>query len=184
MQAAVVYESMFANTRAIAYAIGAGLAEYLDVAVMPVGEASPASYDQADLVVVGGPTHRHGMSRESTRRAAEMQVCEPGSGLTLEPGARGEGLREWMSSLSPSRGRGLAAAFDTRIRGPAAVTGHASAGITRALRRHGYEVIAKPESFLVSGGNELRPGELNRAREWGAALARRRCRAYEITQHR
>ena len=39
MQAVVIYESMFGNTRAIAYAIGAGLAEYFDVVVIPIGQA-------------------------------------------------------------------------------------------------------------------------------------------------
>ena len=171
MQAVVIYESMFGNTRAIAYAVGAGLAEYFDVAVIPVGRAHPTSYNQADLVVVGGPTHGRGMSRPSTRQGAAKRAAEAGSGLTLEPGALGEGLREWLASHVTSRGHGLATAFDTRMQGPAVITGRASNGISSALRRQGYEVIAKPESFLVTKANELRPGEQDRARAWGAALA-------------
>ena len=77
MQATVVYESMFANTRAIAYAIGAGLAEYLDVAVMPV-ERLPGKLRPSGPRRGRRTSHRHGISRESTRRAAEMQVCRPG----------------------------------------------------------------------------------------------------------
>jgi hypothetical protein len=173
MEAVIIYESMFGNTRTIAYAIGAGLADYFDVTVIPVGQAYPARYNQADLVVVGGPTHAHGMSRPSTRQAAAKQAAEHGNGLTLEPGAQGEGLREWLAAHVTTRGHGLAAAFDTRMHGPAIITGRASKGIGGALRRRGYELIAKPESFLVTRANELRPGEQDRARSWGAELAGR-----------
>ncbi|HEX7994649.1 MAG TPA: hypothetical protein VF506_12060, partial [Streptosporangiaceae bacterium] len=158
-------------TRAIAYAIGAGLSDHFDVAVIPVGQAYPTSYSQADLVVVGGPTHVHGMSRPSTRQGAAKQAASANSGLTLEPGALGEGLREWLASHVTSRGHGLAAAFDTRMQGPAVLTGRASRGISSTLRRQGYELVAKPESFLVTKANNLRPGEQDRARAWGAALA-------------
>jgi len=171
MQAVVIYESMFGNTRSIAYAIGAGLAEYFDVTVIPVGQAYPTSYNQADLVVVGGPTHVRGMSRPSTRQGAAKQAEAAGRGLTLEPDTLGEGLREWLASHVTSRGHGLAAAFDTRMQGPPVITGRASKAISGALRRQGYELVAKPQSFLVTKANELRPGEQNRARAWGAALA-------------
>jgi hypothetical protein len=170
MQAVVIYESMFGNTRAIAYAIGAGLSDYFDVAVIPVAQAYPTSYSQADLVVVGGPTHVHGMSRPSTRQAAAKQAAGA-EALSLEPGATGEGLREWLASHVTSRGHGLAAAFDTRMQGPAIMTGRACKGIGSALRRQGYELITKPESFVVTKANELRTGEQDRARAWGEALA-------------
>ncbi|MDR2988183.1 MAG: flavodoxin domain-containing protein [Nocardiopsaceae bacterium] len=171
MHAVIIYESMFGNTRTIAYAIGAGLADYFDVTVIPVREAYPTSYNQADLLVVGGPTHVHGMSRPSTRKGAAKQAAEAGNGLTLEPGAQGEGLRDWLAAHVTTRGHGLAAAFDTRMQGPAIVTGRASKGIGGALRRRGYELIVKPESFLVTKANELRPGEQDRARAWGTKLA-------------
>jgi len=70
MRAVVVYESMYGNTHLIADAIGAGLRSAFDVTVVPVAEAGPAVLAGADLVVVGGPTHIHGMSRASTRKAA------------------------------------------------------------------------------------------------------------------
>ena len=85
MQAVIVYESMFGNTRAIASAIGDGLAATLDVAVVPVTQADPTRISEADLVVVGGPTHVHGMARASTRKGAAKQAEEGGSILTLEP---------------------------------------------------------------------------------------------------
>jgi hypothetical protein len=171
MQAVVVYESMFGNTRAIADAIGIGLADTFDVVVVPVAQADSAQVSDADLVVVGGPTHAHGMSRASTRLGAVKQAVEPGGGVTLEPYASGDGVREWLGSLGTSRGHGMAAAFDTRMQGPAALTGRASKGISHALRRQGYELISDPESFLVTRRNTLVAGEQDRAREWGVALA-------------
>ena len=77
MRAVVVYESMYGNTHLVADAIGAGLRPACDVSVVPVAEAGPAVLAGADLVVVGGPTHVHGMGRASTRKAASMWPWNP-----------------------------------------------------------------------------------------------------------
>lgn len=169
MRAVVIYESMFGNTHAIAREIAAGLAGKINVVVLPVGQVGPAEISEADLIVVGGPTHVHGMARASTRKAAAKQA-EQDRGLRLEPDALRDGLREWLPSLGNRSGHALAAAFDTRLAGPPVFTGRASTGIGRALRRSGYELMAEPESFLVTKRNTLRDGELERARAWGAAL--------------
>jgi hypothetical protein len=73
-------------------------------------------------------------------------------------------LREWFGSLGRYPVR--AAAFDTRMRGPAALTGRASKGVARLLCAHGFEVVTEPESFLVTKQDRLASGELTRAREW------------------
>jgi len=169
MRAVVVYESMYGNTHRVADAIGAGLGTAFDVSVFAVSEASPAVLAGADLVVVGGPTHAHSMSRASTRKWAVQAANRPVGGLTVEPGALGPGLREWFASLG--RYPVTAAAFDTRFHGPAAMTGRASKAVTRLLRVHGFNVVAEPESFLVTRQDEREPGETIRAREWGIRLA-------------
>ena len=169
MRAVVVYESMYGNTRAVAEAIGEGLRSAGDVVVVPVGRAGPEVLDGAGLVVVGGPTHVHGMTRPRTRAAAAEVAAKPASTVVLEAGADGPGVREWLASLGPVDGR--AAAFDTRLKGPAAFTGRASKGIGRALRRHGLELTAPPESFLVTKDNILEAGEAARARRFGERLA-------------
>ena len=51
------------------------------------------------------------------------------------------------------------------------LTGRASIGIARRLRRHGYHLVVPAESFLVTKHNTLPDGEDERARMWGAALA-------------
>jgi flavodoxin len=171
MRAVIVYESMFGNTHLIAGAIASGLAPGNVITVVPVAEADRALLDGADLVVAGGPTHVHGMSRASTRQAAAEQADKEGSQLSLDhrAPAGGPGLRDWFSSLGQLTAS--AAAFDTRIDGPAAFTGRASKGIARLLREHGLTLLAPAESFLVTKDNRMRPGEEDRAREWGKSLA-------------
>lgn len=89
--------------------------------------------------------------------------------LVLEPGAEtAPGVVEWLAGLGDLRVR--AAPFDTRLNGIAFFTGHASRSIARALGRHGAEMLAPPESFLVAK-DKLLAGALERARAWGEHLA-------------
>jgi flavodoxin len=67
MRAGVVYESMYGSTHQVAGAIGAGLGTAFEVSVIPVSQAGPQVLAGTDLVVVGGPTRAHGMSRAGTR---------------------------------------------------------------------------------------------------------------------
>lgn len=170
MRAMVLYESMFGNTRVIAEAIGAGLRPTYDVDVRQVGTVSRRELDGVDLIVAGGPTHAWAPSRPSTRAAAAKQVEAPGSGLQLESGATGPGLRELFAEVTGLRAG--AAAFDTRINKSPMLTGRASRKIARMLKRSGCSPVARPASFLVSGKPAmLVPGEENRARGWGSQLA-------------
>ena len=105
MRAVVVYESMYGNTDQIAHAIGAGLASAGEVSVVAVEGATPAVLDGADLIVVGGPTHAHAMTRESTRKAAVDAAQKPDSELELDPDAEGPGLRDWFDELGPLSAR-------------------------------------------------------------------------------
>jgi hypothetical protein len=170
MRAVVVYESMFGNTRAIAEAIGEGLRTAGDVEVVRSSDANGKSVEAADLVVVGGPTHAWGMARPTTRKSAPNYAAKPGSDLTLEPSAEaGPGVREWMATLGDLHIR--AAAFDTRMKAPAILTGRASRKIARALSTHGLNSVTRPASFLVTKAGHLLPGETDRARAWGMQLA-------------
>ena len=169
MRAVVVYESMFGNTRVIADAIAKGLEPVGIVVVVPVPEAGREMLADADLLVVGGPTHFHGMSRARTRKWAAATAQKPKNDLVLDRGAQGPGVSDWLRSLG--YGHTKVAAFDTRFKGPAVLRGRASRVINRKLRRHGFEMVAKPESFFVTLQNHLEPGEEARAQEWGKRLA-------------
>lgn len=169
MDIVVVYESSYGNTHVIAEAIGEGLGAIGVVEVVPVARTGRELVERADLVVVGGPTHAHGMSRQLTREAAVEAAHQTGSPLTLDPDAEGPGLRDWFNSLGTIMTS--AAAFDTRVDLPALVTGRASRGISRQLGRHGFREIAEPMSFLVTKETELVEGQLTTARRWGEILA-------------
>jgi hypothetical protein len=94
MDAAVVYESIFGNTRIIAEAIAEGLPASdpgVQVAVVPVAEAAPGKLREPGLLIVGAPTHFGRMPTSRTRR-----------GL-----AAGPGVREWLAAC-PRRHRDAA----------------------------------------------------------------------------
>jgi Flavodoxin domain len=169
MRTLIVYESMYGNTRRIAEAITEGLTPGSEVDLLPVGQATPQDVAWADLVVVGAPTHIHGMSSATSRRSAADNIVKPGSNLHLEPEAEALGIRDWLDSLPKGSGK-AAVAFDTRIKAPSIITGRASVGIAKALRGRGFELVTEPESFLVTSHNELIDGELERAREWAESL--------------
>ncbi|MFH1474515.1 MAG: flavodoxin domain-containing protein [Chloroflexota bacterium] len=168
MRALVVYESMFGNTEVIARAVAEGLAADATVEVVEVGAASPAIPGGVDLLVVGGPTHAHGLSKpesraDSARRAGDRLV------------SRGSGIREWLGTLRAGSVTVAAAAFDTRIKGPGLLWGSAAKGADKRLREVGFRLVAGPESFLVEGPtgplfDRLVPGETDRARRWGETL--------------
>jgi len=169
VKAVVVYESMYGNTHLIAEAIANGLRTTDDdVVVVPVGEATNQLVADADLVVVGGPTHAHGMSRENSRKAAVDATRKGGNALELDPDAQGAGLRDWFDGLSELRTN--AAAFDTRLDAPAVFTGRASKGIAKRLRGHGSTLVVEPMSFLVTKQSQLIDDEATHAREWGAQI--------------
>ena len=171
MRAVVVYESMFGNTHVVADHIASGLASTLEVTVVPVYDATPDLLDGVDLLIVGGPTHMHGMTSHRSRSMAVETAAKPDSGVVLDPDAEGEGLRDWFDDL-PRFENVRTAAFDTRIGSVApAMSGRASKGIARRLRHHGLDPAAEPESFLVDADNHLLDGEADRATAWGSTVA-------------
>ncbi|MFG2820876.1 flavodoxin family protein [Kitasatospora sp. NPDC048365] len=176
MRAVIVYESMYGNTREVAEAIAEGVHEAspdASVSCLPVAEAGVDVTRAADLLVVGGPTHMHGMtSRLSRKMAASAEAGKAGHEEQAEEAratAEGPGLRTWFHSLPDTEPGTHAAAFDTRaaIKHP----GGAAEGIAHRLARHHYDVVAEPEGFLIDESDgPLRAGERERARSWGAAL--------------
>ncbi len=178
MRAAVVFESMFGNTRWVAEAVAAGLRSAdpsAEVALVPVAGASPDVAVGADLVVVGGPTHRLGMASRRSR-AVGLRIGareEREGGTVLEPRAAGPGVREWLERAVPALPGQHAAAFDTRLGYPLA--GGASHSIARRLRRLGFELDARPMGFVVQDvTGPLAGDQLDAARRWGTSLAVRR----------
>lgn len=154
----VVYESAFGNTRTVAEAVAAGLGDGTEV--VDVASAPPLTQIVADLLVVGGPTHAFGMSRPQTREDAASRGGTPPA----------TGIREWLEAAGPVSLR--VATFDTHTRTPN-LPGTAGRAAAKKLHSLGCTLVAAPEKFWVHGDRgPLLDGEVDRAREWGADLAR------------
>jgi flavodoxin len=146
MKSIVIYGSRFGNTEKVAEAIAGVLRERGDVLLLPAEEASTFVPHPGDLLVVGGPTEGHTLTAPVQRY---LEVMEE------------HGL--WGVN---------AAAFDTRVGWPRWLSGSAAHPIARRLCRLGASIVGPEGSFLVTRQNPaLLPGELERARDWAAALA-------------
>lgn len=163
MRAAVVYESWFGNTQKVADAIAEALGADGDVVLLSVDDPPPALED-LDLLVVGAPTHAHGLSSAMTRKSALDRLGRKG--------ASGTGVRGWLQQLPPGEGR-RAAAFDTRAEKSVLLVGSAARGIAKRLERRGFELVAPAESFFVLEiDGPLKDAELERASVWAGTLTR------------
>jgi hypothetical protein len=171
MHALVVFESMFGNTRAIAEAVADGLSSRMPVEISEVGSAPMTIDEDVSLLVVGAPTHAHGMSKPDTRRSA-ADKAEPDRGIV----SASIGLREWLSGLGGAPSHVAVATFDTRIKGPGLLWGSAAKSAEAQLKKSGAKVVSPAESFFVGGPlgsvyDAIADGELERARSWGERLA-------------
>jgi len=163
MNALVVYESLYGNTKQIAEAIAEGLARECNVTITEVGEA-PVAPSDVDLLVVGGPTHQFGLSRKSSRQQGADDHDRPVISLNI-------GIREWIEGL-PRVSGGAAATFDTSIRKPN-LPGSAARGAAKRLKKKGYRLVVPGELFLVEGGKgPITEGESDRATEWGQEVSK------------
>ncbi|HEX6872136.1 MAG TPA: flavodoxin [Micromonosporaceae bacterium] len=172
MRTVVVYESLFGSTREIAEAIRDGIRDAdpsAEIDLIRTGEGESTAVAQADLLIVGGPTHMHGMSSGMSRKMGLSSEQKKAEAHPVEPGAEGPGIRDFLHQLPKVNSR-RAAAFDTR--GEGRMAGGAAHGISRRLHSHGYEVTGA-EGFIVEEmAGPLRTGERDRARAWAAGLMR------------
>ena len=169
MRALVVFESMFGNTRDVAAAIADGLADHLEVELLEVGAAPATIPEDVELVVLGGPTHGHGMTTEQSRADSAKRF----EGTIVSPRI---GIREWLEGVVDVSRIPWIAFFDTRLKGPTLLWGSAAHGAEKRLRTARLRPVVPPESFFVGGPtgpviDRLLDGELERARAWGASLA-------------
>lgn len=160
MKAVVVYESHWGNTAAIARAIASGIGP--DTAVLTTDDATGPNLADADLVVVGAPVIAFRLATDPMRAS----MADHSDDAPRGPDLTHPSMRTWLDGL-PAR-TAFAAAFETRIRwSPGGATG----AIERGLRTAGYRCLAKGRRFFVTGRyGPLRDGELEAARDWGAAL--------------
>lgn len=162
MKALVVYESYWGNTAAVAEAIAEGFGP--GAQAVTTDQASDAAVTEADLIVAGAPVIAFGLVSDKMRNSLVADSEKAPS----PPDLSHPSMRSWLEHLPAGHGR--SAAFETRIWwSPRGATGT----IGRGLAGAGYRPVAKGRGFIVTGTyGPLRDGELERAREWGAELAR------------
>ena len=162
MKAVVVYESLWGNTAAVARAIAEGIGP--EAQALSTAEATAAAIADADLIVAGAPVLAFSLPSDRMR---ENLRANPGRAPT-PPDLSHPSMRSWLDALPPGHGRSTA--FETRIWWS---PGGATKAIVRGLERAGYRSVAKAHRFVVAGAyGPLRDGELERARLWGAELAK------------
>ena len=162
MKAAVVYESLWGNTAAIAGAIAEGIGP--EARAVPLIEASAEAVAGADLIVAGAPLLGFSLPTDGMRKS----IGRDPKHAQKPPDLSGPSLRSWLAALP--KGTGRSAAFETRFKwSPGSATG----AIIKGLEKAGYHRIAKDQRFIVKGTyGPLADGELERAKAWGAELAR------------
>ena len=145
MNTLIAYDSVFGNTQAIAQAIAEVMQQKGVVRLTRVDQLSAAELTGIALMIVGCPTHRHGVP---------------------------EATRDMLDDMSKGALRGVVvAAFDTRYRKPRWLTGSAAQKVARKLRKFGGRQVVPPESFFVEGREgPLAGGEVERAKRWAESL--------------
>lgn len=158
MKAIVVYESHWGNTAAIAQAIAEGLGP--GAQALTTSQAVSQEITEADLIVAGAPVLGFSLPTDAMIKSLSKEA--------VKPDLSNPSMRDWLDGLP--RGHGCSAAFETRIWWS---PGGATKAIQRVLEEAGYPAIAESQRFIVKDRyGPLKEGELERAKQWGAELAR------------
>lgn len=157
MNCLMVYDTVYGNTEQVARAISTALMPTHSVRLIKADQIVKLDIASIDLLIVGGPTQRHRMS--------------PNIAAVLKATPRGtlKGVK--------------VAAFDTRYRMSAWLSGSAASDIARYLRRLGGLLQISPESFFIARDmpprgekrrhnlEGLEAGEIERAAKWAMEIA-------------
>jgi hypothetical protein len=162
MKAVVVYESLWGNTAAIARAIAEGIGP--GAQALSTAEAVGAAIAEAELIIAGAPLLGFNLPDEKMRENIRTNPFR----TPAPPNLSHPSMRSRLAALP--KGNGRSAAFETRLWWS---PGGATSAIGRGLEEAEYIPLVKGQRFIVTGKyGPLRAGELERARQWGAELAR------------
>ena len=158
MKAIVVYESCFGNTYSVCTALAEGLREAgADVEQLEVSAAQGHALD-CDLLVLGAPTHSHGLPTAGTRK----QAASAGGQAPVT------GIRELLEQVNLGQ-VGRCVLLDT-VSGHGFFYGSAAKDMAKRLKRRGG-VAAEHRSFTVEGSEgPLAADALDEAKAGGREL--------------
>jgi flavodoxin len=155
MNAIVVHFSRFGNTRRVAEAVAGTLEQAGSARVVSMEQCSVDHLGDADLVVMGSPTHYQAVPKA---------------------------VRSFLKALPRHSLKGKwVTAFDTSLEmwGPIMLL-TAAHGMMARLRKLGGSKVARPQTFFVAKGDSssegeidlLYNGEIERAQAWAHAILR------------
>ncbi len=147
MNTLVIYLSRYGNTRKVAEAIAQECKAFGATSVMAAEQLTAADLADADLVIMGSPTHRMNLPEE---------------------------LRPLFDTWAPRVLRGKwVAAFDTSYRMSRWLAPFTAARkLDGKLRKLGGRRAVRPETFHVEDREgPLYEGEIERASAWAASIA-------------
>ena len=163
MNALVVYESLWGNTRAVAEAVAAGLGN--GAAVASTASAATERVSQVDLLVAGAPILAFHLPTDPVRHSIESNPRD----AAHHPDLSHPSMKAWLETVPA--GPRFGASYETRLK---RTLGSSAKSIAQSLESRGYRMLARPERFIVTGRyGPLLDGELEHARAWGEELARR-----------
>ena len=165
MKAIVVYESYWGSTASAAQAVAEGLGE--GARALTTDEAMAEALAGVDLVVAGSPIIAFQLPSEKTRRD---MAAKPDKKAPSPPDLSHPSIRSWLEALPKAGGGARCAAFETGFK---LSPSNAATTILKVFEALGYQRIAKKERFLVKTSyGPVKEGELDRAKAWGAELAK------------
>lgn len=145
MNALVVYDSKYGNTKRIAQIVANNLRKFGQAREVHIEKLKPGDLTAVDLIVFGCPTQGWGPSKDMHIFIGKIPA----------------------KSLKGKK----AACFDTRYNKTTWLVGSAARKMDKSLARVGPEMIAPPESFFVQGEEgPLQSGEEDRAAQWATSL--------------
>ena len=149
MNTLVIHYSKFGNTKKVAEAMAAALEPKGSAQVVSLDALTPADFQEADLVIMGSPTHRMNLP---------------------------EDVRIKLRTLPRKSLRGKKmAAFDTSYK----MSGWlnlltASKKLSRKLKRLGGKRVVPPETFhVMESKGPLYDGEIERAQNWARLIGKK-----------
>lgn len=155
MQALVIYDSVFGNTKKIAQSIAAGLHTAHETQCLRAGSVSVAQITSADIIVMGSPT------RSFRATPATHSVLDSIPSATLQ----GKKVAAFDTRLLMTGVKGLL------FRKIIDKGGYAAPIIASALESKAGTLSLPAEGFFVKGEEgPLVDGELERAVDWGRKL--------------
>lgn len=141
MNTLVIYDSVYGNTEKIADAIATIWRQYGHSRTVSALNAGDQDLEGVNLVAIGGPTQKHGLSP-----------------------AMNELLNRFVLEEFATK---YVVAFDTRLDVSQWLSGSAAEHIVKKLNRLGIRTLLPPESYFVERNEgPLKPGEIERAENW------------------